>query len=184
MYAHFLKPVKCSININSLKYSEDEIVKYSLCQTSNHDKLFKDKILYKCCKTTNEFIDEMKNIYKEKRRKCNYCNNEFQKYKDLETHLYNCIHIKNTNEIPNENSGENSGENSNEKSVLLIAYKISVGEGSEPGAGWSSMLGHLICGSRVHLISTSKNITDLVLPDEFHSELTKVGTVLVFHCAP
>jgi glycosyltransferase involved in cell wall biosynthesis len=61
-------------------------------------------------------------------------------------------------------------QKSNEKSVLLIAYKISVGEGSEPGAGWSSMLGHLICGSRVHLISTSKNITDLVLPDEFHSQ--------------
>ena len=43
----------------------------------------------------------MKNIYKEKKRKCKYCMNEFLKFKDLEIHLYNCVYIKNINETEN-----------------------------------------------------------------------------------
>jgi len=58
-------------------------------------------------------------------------------------------------------------QKTNGKKVLLIAYKVSVGQGSEPGAGWTSLLGHLICGSNVHLISTSVNIANLALPEEF-----------------
>ena len=56
---------------------------------------------------------------------------------------------------------------SNGKNVLLIAYKITVGQGSEPGAGWASLLGHLKCGSSVHLISTAENIKKLTLPSTY-----------------
>jgi hypothetical protein len=48
-------------------------------------------------KNTDEFIDEIKEIYKGKRRLCNYCNKKFKKYKDLEYHLFECIYVINKN---------------------------------------------------------------------------------------
>lgn len=110
MYTHFIKTVKCPLSVNSLKYTEDEIVKYSLCQLNNHNKLLLNKNKYKINKTTDEFIKEMKNIYKEKRRVCNYCNCTFSKYKDLENHLFECINIMNDEDtnIPNNTINYNS----------------------------------------------------------------------------
>ena len=105
MYAHLTKNIKCSKNIESLKYSEDEIIKYSL---SNFNQNIKFHNNFKIKKTTYEFINEMKNIYKEKRRSCNHCLKEFSKFKDLELHLFECIEISNNqndiNYIENNNS--------------------------------------------------------------------------------
>ena len=56
MYAHLTKNIKCSKNIESLKYSEDEIIKYSL---SNFNQNIKFHNNFKIKKTTYEFINEM-----------------------------------------------------------------------------------------------------------------------------
>lgn len=92
MYSHLTKNIKCSKNISSLKYSDDEIIKYSLCNSSSNIKFNNN---FKVKKNTNEFIDEMKNIYNSKRRFCNYCLKNFSKLKDLEIHLFECIEIIN-----------------------------------------------------------------------------------------
>ena len=57
MYTHFLKSVKCCKNIDSLKYTDDEIIKYSLCKIINHDKLNFNVNSYNCNKTITEFIN-------------------------------------------------------------------------------------------------------------------------------
>lgn len=122
MYYHFSKPVKCAMDVTALKYNENEIVKYSLCQTINHDKLFKNNVNYNTCKNTEEFINEMKTIYKDKRRKCNYCNAEFSKYKDLENHLFDCIEINSNKTDSSANTTNNSTINNNTVNNNPIIY--------------------------------------------------------------
>lgn len=102
MYIHLCKNIKCPSDILTLKYSDDEIVKSSLSYNKNSELLeYKD---YKITKKTSEFIDELKDIYKTKRKKCNYCDKVFSKYKQLENHIFFCIYIN--NEIITENNKE------------------------------------------------------------------------------
>ena len=99
MYSHILKNVKCPININSMEYSDDETVKLSL---SNYPKNSNNKVIYKnykVTKTRTEFINELKNIYKDKLRKCNFCNSTFDKFKELEDHLFSCVYINDNSNI-------------------------------------------------------------------------------------
>ena len=96
MYNHYARSVKCSKNIDSLKFDENQIVKYSFTEIDDHKRL--DNINYNnyCVeKNSEEFINEIKNVYKEKQRSCSYCNKIFAKYKDLEYHLFECIYITN-----------------------------------------------------------------------------------------
>lgn len=90
MYMHLTKNIKCPPTVESLKYSEDEIVKYSLI--NSNDKLNLN-FNFKTSKNRKEFIDELKNVYKEKLRICNFCQTQFHKFKDLENHLFECIQI-------------------------------------------------------------------------------------------
>jgi hypothetical protein len=111
MYNHYARSVKCSKNIDSLKFDENQIVKYSFTEIDDHKRL--DNINYNnyCVeKNSEEFINEIKNVYKEKQRSCSYCNKIFAKYKDLEYHLFECIYI--TNKIKNEKENSLSIDNS------------------------------------------------------------------------
>lgn len=92
MYVHLTKNIKCSPNIESLKYSDDELIKHSLL--NSNDK-YNFNYNFKVNKTTQEFIEDLKNIYKNKERICNYCQKNFSKFKDLEKHLFECVQIMN-----------------------------------------------------------------------------------------
>lgn len=111
MYNHYERSVKCSKNIDSLKYDENQIIKYSFIEIDEH-KNFQNINENGYCveKTTEEFINEIKNLYKDKRRSCNYCNKTFSKYKDLEYHLFECIYVN--NKIKNEKENSLSVDNS------------------------------------------------------------------------
>jgi len=98
MYTHLSKQIKCSKKIESLKYTDNELIKYSLIPYSEDNDCFKHH-LYKVEKTADEFINEIKSIFNQRRRVCNYCKCEFKKYKDLETHLFFCIYIKSKDDI-------------------------------------------------------------------------------------
>jgi hypothetical protein len=103
MYNHYERSNKCSKNVDSLKYDNNQIIKYSFIEIDQH-KNFENIGEFNHCvkKTPEEFINEIKNTYKDKRRTCNYCNKIFSKYKDLEYHLFECIYV--TNEIEEKNN--------------------------------------------------------------------------------
>jgi len=94
MYKHLCKNVKCSPYDTSLKYSEDELIKYSLIPTNNLNN-FKIKNDYNIVKTSKEFIDELISIYKDKLKTCRFCNTSFDKYSKLSEHHFNCVRICN-----------------------------------------------------------------------------------------
>ena len=103
MYNHYERSNKCSKNVDSLKYDNNQIIKYSFIEVDQH-KNFENigESNHSVKKTPEEFINEIKNTYKDKRRTCNYCNKIFSKYKDLEYHLFECIYV--TNEIEEKNN--------------------------------------------------------------------------------
>jgi hypothetical protein len=103
MYNHLCKTIKCSTDYSSLKYSDNEIIKYSLLNNLNTDIKLLNKD-YKITKTSLEYITELKDIYKTNRKICNYCNKIFSKYKELENHLSSCINIDNNNTINTDKS--------------------------------------------------------------------------------
>jgi len=114
IYNHFLKKNKC-LTINSLKYNNDQIIKYSLCKNEDYYKKLLNKTpKYNVSKTTFEFIEELKYSYKNKIKICKFCNQNFQKYADLEYHLFECIEIiddKNDNSITINNTINNNEQN-------------------------------------------------------------------------
>ena len=93
IYNHILKNKKCPLSISGLKYNHDELIKYSLCKKSDHKKFSNKMSKYNISKSTLEFIEELKYSYKNKIRTCKFCNNNFEKYCDLEYHLFECIEI-------------------------------------------------------------------------------------------
>lgn len=97
MYTHLNKQIKCSKKIDSLKYSDNELIKYSLIPYLESNNCFRNH-QYTVKKTADEFINEIKSIFNQKRRNCNYCNKTFLKYKDLENHLFYCVFIVNKND--------------------------------------------------------------------------------------
>lgn len=99
MYTHLNKQIKCSKKVESLKYTDNELIKYSLIPYSENNDCFKSHP-YKIEKTSDEFINEIKSIFNQKLRVCNYCKTSFQKYKDLENHLFYCIFIPNKDDTP------------------------------------------------------------------------------------
>jgi len=94
MYTHLNKQIKCCKKTESLDYTLNELVKYSLIPYSENNNCFKNHE-YTVEKTQDEFIKEIKSIFNQKRRSCNHCNMIFQKYKDLENHLFYCVFIQN-----------------------------------------------------------------------------------------
>jgi hypothetical protein len=112
MYNHYERSNKCSKNTESLKYDENKIIKYSFLEVDEHKILENNSSNYSVEKNSEEFINEIKNVYKDKRRSCNYCNKIFKKYKDLEHHLFTCIYIKNNNIDNNEENNNKSMDNS------------------------------------------------------------------------
>ncbi len=127
MYVHLCKNIKCSTVAESLKYNEDEIVKCSLINNDNL-KYINLKSEHTVTKNRSEFIDELKDIYKTKRKNCTHCNKTFNKYKDLENHLFQCIHISSgnqttyhvTNNINNTNNNILNGNINNISINLMI----------------------------------------------------------------
>ena len=94
MYKHLCKDTKCHIvSPDVLKYSEDEIIKFSLIPESKLEYLNINKENYTVTKSPIEFMDELKDIYNSKRKNCNHCNKIFERYKELEKHLFECVHI-------------------------------------------------------------------------------------------
>ena len=109
MYNHYERSNKCSKNVDSLKYDNNQIIKYSFIEIDQHKNFGNIGEFNHCVKKTpEEFINEIKNTYKDKRRTCNYCNKIFSKYKDLEYHLFECIYVTNENEEKNNLSIDNS----------------------------------------------------------------------------
>ncbi len=122
MYNHVCKEKKCQIDLNCLNISYDQQIKFSLINFSNGketDNIYYNENNYNCSKTTVEFIDELKEIYISKRTNCNHCNASFDKNKKLEKHLFNCIRIKNDNEIVNTQINiVNNTNNSNNTNII------------------------------------------------------------------
>ena len=110
MYIHLTKNIKCSRNIESLKYSDDEITKYSLI--NSNDK-YNFNYNFKISKNTKDFIEELKDVYNSKRRICNYCQIKFNKFKELENHLFECIEIINDSKNNTNNNLLNNNLNIN-----------------------------------------------------------------------
>jgi len=141
MYKHLCKDTKCHIvSPDVLKYSEDEIIKFSLIPESKLEYLDINKENYTVTKSPIEFIDELKDIYNSKRKNCNHCNKIFERYKELEKHLFECVHISSpknknqyniTNNIDNsvnntDNSTNNININSNNNNSNNINVNLSV----------------------------------------------------------
>ncbi len=113
IYDHFLKKNKC-LTINSIKYTNNEIIKYSLCKNKDHYEKFVNKTSkYNISKNRSEFIEELKNIYKNKIKICKFCNQNFNKYSDLEYHLFECIEIIDNNNDDKNNIIINNSEQNN-----------------------------------------------------------------------
>ncbi len=98
IYNHLCKKKKCQTCPDALEYTDNDIVKFSLIENIENKDMFLT-ILYNATKTTDEFIDELRDICKTKRRICNHCDEEFKKYTDLETHLLYCVGINNKENI-------------------------------------------------------------------------------------
>ena len=114
IYNHFLKKNKCFENVNSLKYTNDQIIKYSLCKNEDYyKKLLNKTSKYNISKTSSEFIEELKKSYKSKIKICKFCNQNFEKYANLEYHLFECIEIidDNDNNITINNTINNNEQN-------------------------------------------------------------------------
>jgi hypothetical protein len=119
IYNHFLKKNKCFENINSLKYNNDQIIKYSLCKNKNNYEKFVNKTSkYNVSKTTSEFIEELKQTYKNKIKVCKFCNQNFEKYAYLEYHLFECIEIIDDNNDKS-NHKNNITINNNEENNIV-----------------------------------------------------------------
>jgi len=123
MYKHLCKNVKCSPYDSSLKYSEDELIKYSLIPTNNLND-FKIKNDYNVIKTSKEFIDELIYIYKDKLKTCRFCNTSFDKYSKLSEHHFNCVRICNIVQKNNEDVVENIKYNENNIAQNEIKNKL------------------------------------------------------------
>jgi hypothetical protein len=103
---HINRENKCIKKVDSIKYTDEQLTKYSLIP-------YNEKIInynydnynnYNFCinKTTNEYINELKNIYSTKRKVCKFCNKIFTKIKLLELHTLECVKI-----IDNQNKNDN-----------------------------------------------------------------------------
>lgn len=106
MYNHLCKETKCLIHINCLNMSHDQHIKFSLINSSDmrkNNNVYYNENNINCEKTTIEFINELKNIYTTKRTKCNHCNVQFNKNKELEKHLFSCVRIVKDNNNTNIN---------------------------------------------------------------------------------
>lgn len=126
MYNHIVRTIKCPKNTESLKYDDNQIIKYSLSEINEHSRIKNmDMSSYCTEKNTDEFIDEIKEIYKGKRRLCNYCNKQFKKYKDLEYHLFECIHIINKNIEDKEKKSELTVDSINSTTNIYTNCNIS-----------------------------------------------------------
>ena len=93
MYNHLIKINKCKYNENHIKPTIDDYIKNSLVFEEDWNFFHKNNINHNCTKTSNEFIDELKDLYITKRTNCNYCNKKFNNYKHLENHIFICIKI-------------------------------------------------------------------------------------------
>jgi hypothetical protein len=117
IYNHFLaRKKKCALSVFGLKYNNDELIKYSLCKKSDHDKFSNRTSKYNISKSTSEFIDELKKSYKNKIKTCKFCSKNFQKYSDLEYHLFECIEI-NDDDIKNNIINIDNSINNNDNSI-------------------------------------------------------------------
>lgn len=146
MRKHFNNKKRCERCTDSLKYSDDEILKLSFMDYNDSVKISFDKNIKnmnRIKKSKNEMIDEIKNIFKEKRKSCNYCNTHFDTIKDLRNHiLTQCIEIEiinseneknkkddnilNTNNIYNTNQSYNSNSNNNNNiTINIISNNLS-----------------------------------------------------------
>ena len=88
---HFNKKKKCERNINSLKYTDNEIFKLSFLPLNesinihfiNDNSINKNKIK----KTKNQILEEIKNIHNNKNKYCVFCNKLFEKSRDIKNHI-------------------------------------------------------------------------------------------------
>jgi len=117
IYNHFSDAKKkCALSVVGLKYNNDELIKYSLCKKSDHDKFTNRTSKYNISKSTSEFIQELKYSYKNSLRTCRFCNKSFEKYCNLEYHLFECIEI-NDDDIKNNIINIDNSINNNDNSI-------------------------------------------------------------------
>jgi hypothetical protein len=117
IYNHFSDgKKKCQLSVFGLKYNNDELIKYSLCKKSDHDKFSNRTSKYNISKSTSEFIQELKYSYKNSLRTCRFCNKSFEKYCNLEYHLFECIEI-NDDDIKNNIINIDNSINNNDNSI-------------------------------------------------------------------
>ena len=97
MYMHINRDNKCIKGVDSIKYTDEQLTKYSLIpyneKVINNNYENYNSYCFSVEKNTSEYINELKNLYSSKRRTCSYCNKTFDKMKSLEYHLLECIKI-------------------------------------------------------------------------------------------
>ncbi len=107
MVRHFRKKIKCKKNVNSYKYSDDELITMSLLPYYNETfsineceaaELKNSNLIYN---NLNDFIDYIDNIFKKKCRECEFCNKSFITILDLRKHIILECYCKKLKEIEN-----------------------------------------------------------------------------------
>lgn len=128
MKNHFNRQKKCELKLEYIKYNEEQIFKLSFIpykdainivfdkNINDNEKIKEKKDITnisheknnisenKIYKTNKEILDVFKNIHNKSLKKCLFCNKEFNKLKDLKTHILSiCPNI----EIVDENDSKN-----------------------------------------------------------------------------
>jgi hypothetical protein len=113
---HCKKKNKCSKNLESYNYSDDQLLVMSLMPYHNNihsiknteiEHLRSSNILYN---NLNNYLNTINKLYKSKNKdkKCEYCNESFCKLNELKKHMIiNCYHQYLLNENENNNINKN-----------------------------------------------------------------------------
>jgi len=128
---HHNKQKKCYKNLESYNYSDDQLIVMSLIPYHNNvheiknyniDHLKDSKILYD---NLDNYLDTVYSVFKNKVKKCKFCDKNFCKIIDLRTHIIvNCYHKflideKNNNEKNNNENNKNIDINLNGNNNII-----------------------------------------------------------------
>lgn len=129
---HINKKKKCSKNVISYKYSDDQLFILSILprdipiKNNELKKYEKTSLLYE---NKNEIIQLFTDIHRESIKKCNYCFKEFSKLDDLKKHIlmtcYTINHITNINKSTNNITNNNDNSTNIDNSTNNITNNIS-----------------------------------------------------------
>ena len=136
MKNHFNRQKKCELKLEYIKYSEEQIFKLSFMPYKDALNIVfeeNNEEHNKITKTKDEILDTIKNIHKNCLKKCVFCNKEFQKLKDLKTHILSTcpkIQIIDENNVVNNitnnqvvyNTQNNTQNTQNNNNIIINVF--------------------------------------------------------------